>query len=146
MARYTLEGVAKLTKQLQSLGKLDDGKALRAAVRAGIQPAFERAAQAIPIGTEAHRTYRGLLVAPGFAHSQIKRATTINADKNIASAVLSVSKEAYYAVNFVEIGTRYQPPQPWLRNSFTEQRDAMEEKLRASLQRSLDKAIKDAGA
>lgn len=141
-ARFTLEGVADLTKQLASLGKLGDGKALRACVRAGIGPAFDRAVQLIPVGTEPHRTYRGLLVAPGFAETQVRRATTINSDKNIASAVLTTTKEGYYAVNFVEVGTRYQAAQSWLRRGFAETRDACEEKLRASLANSVDRAVK----
>jgi len=142
VSRYTLEGVAELTAQLQSLGKLGDGKALRSAVRNGIKPAFERAVQLIPRGTEAHRTYRGLLVAPGFAETQVRRATTLNGDKNIASAVLGVTKEAFYAVNFVDIGTRYQQAQPWLRRALSETRDQCEEKLRASLSASVDRAVK----
>lgn len=142
MTRHTLEGVADLTKQLEALGKLGDGKALRSAVRNGIKPAFDRAQQLIPVGTEPHRTYRGLLVAPGFAETQIRRATTLNAEKNIASAVLTTTKEGYYAVNFVEVGTRYQQAQPWLRRGFSETRDQCEEKLRASLQKSVLRAVK----
>lgn len=138
--RSTLEGVATLTKQLIELGSLDNGNVLRGAVRAGMGPAFDRYIQMIPIGTEAHRTYRGLLVAPGFAKEHVKRATTVNGAKNVASCVLGVSKEAYYILQYVEVGTRYQKPQPNLRAAFSETRDAGEEKLRAYLQKAVIKA------
>jgi HK97 gp10 family phage protein len=138
--RDGLQGVADLTRKLQALGKLDDGKALRRCVLAGIKPAKALAIAYIPVGTEPHRLRNGLLVAPGFAKTQIKTKTTINAQKNIASAVLGVTGDAYYAVQFVEMGTRKQRAQPWLRRALTDGRSDGEAALRASLQKDVLKA------
>lgn len=142
MASFTLDGVAALTKQLDALGKLEDGKALRAAVRAGINEALKVAKTIIPVGTEPHRTYQGLLVNAGFARASLRIIATINAEKNIASGILGVRKAAYYALQYVELGTRYQKAQPWIRRALLEARDDAETKLRESLQKSVIKAAK----
>jgi len=140
--RSTLEGVAALTKQLIALGKLDDGKALKMAVRAAMKPALARAKANIPVGTEPHRLRSGLLVAPGYAQSTLKIGVTINGDKNIASAVMSTGKGAYYAVKFVEFGTRKQAANPWFRRAFYDSRNDAEQALKDSLQRAVDRAAK----
>lgn len=140
--RSTLEGVAQLTRQLQALGKLDDGKPLRAATRAGMQFAFKRALATMPVGTEPHRTYDGLLVAPGFAKTTLRIITTLNQAKNVGSAIMSVSKRAFYEVLWVEFGTRYQQAQPWLRRSFFDSRGDAEEAFRSVLKAAVDKAAK----
>lgn len=141
--RPTLDGVAQLTRQLIALGKLDDGKALKAAVKASIQPAYKRALATIPVGSVPHRTakkYGNQLVNSGFAKQSLRTISTINAQKNVASALLSVRKPAFYAINFVELGTRYQRAQPWLRPAFFSARSDGEDALRASLQKSVLKA------
>jgi len=140
--RSTLEGVAALTRQLIALGSLDDGKALKLACRAAMKPALARAQAAIPVGTEPHRLRNGLLVAPGYAKSTLKIAVTINGQKNIASSVMSVGKGAYYAVKFVEFGTRTQAAQPWFRSSFANARSDAEAAFKDSLQRSVERAAK----
>lgn len=142
--RSTLEGVAELTKQLIALGKLDDGKALRGAIKAGMQPAYKRAQAYIPVGSIPHRlapAYGRLLVNSGFAKSALRTITTINAQKNIASAVMGVRKAAFYILNFVELGTRYQSPQPWIRRALNDGRSEGEEAIRAYLQKAVMKAI-----
>lgn len=143
--RSSLEGVAQLTRQLIALGKLDDGKVLRGAVAAGMAPAKKRFLATMAVGTEPHRlsaTYGKLLVAPGYAHQHVKLITTINGQKNIASAVLGVTKEAFYIVNFVELGTRYQAAQPQLRRALSESRSDGEEALRDYFGRAVEKAAK----
>jgi HK97 gp10 family phage protein len=142
-----LEGVAQLTRQLIALGKLDDGKPLRTACRNAMKPAYQRALAKIPVGTEPHRlssTYGKLLVAPGYAKQTLKIATTINAQKNVASAVMSVTKPAFYAAIFVELGTRYQQAQPWLRPAFFDARSDAEQAFRSTLAAAVEKAAKTA--
>lgn len=132
-----LEGVAGLMMQLEELGKLEDGKALRAAVRAGIKPATNRAKAMIPQGIDAHRTYKGRLVSPGFAKRSIRAVTSVSKDKQKASAALGVRSEAFYAVQFVELGTSKMAARPWLRPAFSstvqQQQEAMAESLRKSI-------------
>ena len=141
----TLEGVAALTRQLKELGSLEDGKALRRAVRAGIKPAQKRAISLIPKGTVPHRLYNGLLVAPGYAATAIRSISTINSAKNIASGILGVRKGAYYAVNFITFGifgTRRKAANPWLQNALLDSRNECEEAFRESLRKSVEKAAK----
>lgn len=140
-----MKGVAQLTRQLIALGSLDDGKVLRSAVRTGINAAKNRAQARIPVGTEAHRLsigYGKQLVAPGYAKSTLRVITTINDQKNIASALLSTRKAAFYATQFVELGTRYQHAQPWLRPAFFESRTDMEDGIKITLQKAIEKAAK----
>lgn len=137
-----LEGVAELMWQLDALGKLEDGKAIRAAVRAGMKPTLERAKVLIPKGVDAHRTYKGRLVAPGFASRNIRVITTLSKDKQKAAAVLGVRNEAFYAVEFVEKGTSKQAAQPWLRPAFYSTRGEQQRALAASLKKSVEKAAK----
>ena len=145
MTRSTLEGVAELTKQLNALKSLDDGKAMRMAVRAGMKPAFEQAKATIPVGSMPHRlsaTYGRLLVNAGYARNALRMITTINGAKNIASAIIGVRKPAFYASLFVEVGTRKMRAQPWLRRSLIDRRENCEEAFRAAMHRALDRAVR----
>lgn len=152
MAYSPLEGVALLTRQLQALGKLDDGKALKRCVKAGIKEAAKVWEQTIPVSHQLHRLktskrlktagVKGLLVGPGYAKAHIRTIATINAAKNVASGLLSVNKAAYYVVQFVELGTRHIPAQPTLRSAMLTSRDAMETALRESLAKDVEKAAK----
>lgn len=140
--RSTLEGVAALTRQLNELSSLQEGRALRGAVRAGMKPALARAQTLAPVGTEPHRLKNGLLVGPGYARSTVKIVTTINAAKNIASAIMSSGKLAVYEAVFKELGTWKMPAQPWLRRSLLESRNDCEEAFRASIARAVERAAK----
>lgn len=140
--RSKLEGVAELTKQLIALGKLDNGAALKLAVRAGMKPVLEAAKRNIPVGTVPHRlaaTYGKLLVAPGYAQSVLTINTSINKAKNIASATVGEKPPGFYS-KFAELGTRYRQATPWLRRALTDNREAAEDALRAALQRAVLRA------
>lgn len=140
----TIEGVAELTKQLNALKALDDGRGLKGACRAGMKPAFEHAALTMPVGSQPHRlsaTYGRLLVNAGYAKSTLKVITTINSDKTIASAIMSVKKSAYYEVKWVELGSRKMGAQPWIRNALLTMRSECEDAFKQSMQRSLDRAV-----
>ena len=135
-----IEGLALLTKQLNALASLEEGQALKRAVRAGIKQALLRAQQVIPVGHLAHRTYKGLLVAPGFARDSLRIISTINPEKNIASGILGVRKEAFYVVQFIELGTRFYPGEPWIRRALEEARSDCEAEFVASIARSIERA------
>lgn len=140
--RSTLEGVAALTKQLNALSSLEEGRALRRAVKAGIKPALIRAQSLIAVGTQPHRLTNGLLVAPGYAKAALRTISTINAAKNIASGILGVRKPAFYALQFLEMGTRKMAAQPWIRRALLEARGECEEAFRDSIARSVERAAK----
>lgn len=140
--KSNLAGVATLTKRLRELGKLEDGKALRRAVSAGMRPTLRAAKQLIPKSTRPIVTYKGRLVGPGFASRNVAIATTLSKDKQQATAMVGVRKEAFYAVAFVERGTSKMKAQPWLRPAFYSTRHQQEAALRDSLFKTLQKASK----
>lgn len=137
-----LEGVAQLTRQLDELTKQVKGKGLRAAVRAGIRPAATAAKANIPVGDVMHKTYKGRLVAPGFAQRSVRTVTTLSKTGEQASAVLGVRREAFYATQFVEVGTAKMPAQPWLRPAFESTQDAQQQAIADSLRKTILKAAK----
>ena len=59
--------------------------------------------------------------------------------KNIASACSAVRKAAFYVLQYVELGTRYQRAQPFLRNALLSARDRAEELLKLSLLKYVEK-------
>lgn len=121
-----LTGLADADKKLRQLGAVASVPIMKKAVRAGIRPALQRARQTAPKGSVAHRTYKGRLVAPGFGSRSIRTITTVSQDKRTFSAALGVRQEAFYMVNFIEIGTAKMPAQPWLRPAMAATKDQQE--------------------
>lgn len=134
-----LEGVAVLDRKLRNLGSALSVPILRSAVRAGIKPALDRAGQLIPIGREAHRTYRGRLVAPGFSKRSLRIITKVSPDKRTVSAALGVRREAFYAILFTELGTARMEARPWLRPAFRQTREQQQTLMAAKLKERIDK-------
>lgn len=105
-------------KKLKALGALDDGKVLLEAGNKAGDVVVEKAKSLIPKGTRAHKTYKGRLVAGGFASRNIRRAASLSKDKQKVDVAIGVRAEAFYAVMFVELGTSKMEKQPWLRPAF----------------------------
>jgi HK97 gp10 family phage protein len=62
-----------------------------------------------------HKTYRkNRTVMAGFASRSLNMDTYVDYKRGVVGARLGVRKEAYYALQFVELGTSKQPAQPWL--------------------------------
>lgn len=119
-----LEGVAECERKLLALGRVASVPVLRRAARAGIKPAFVKAQATIPVGSEAHRTYKGRLVAPGFSKRSLRIVTRASTDGRRVSAAIGVRKEAFYAVLFKELGTSKMPAEPWLRPAMASTQNA----------------------
>lgn len=136
---FKLEGVAELVAKLAALGHLEDGKALRAAAKAGVKPIFVQAKANIPKSPDAIKTYKGRLVGPGFASRNIRTISQLKPAEGIARASVGVRDEAFYAVQFVEKGTKYQQAQHWLteasEQTLEKQTDAVAESLRKSIEK-----------
>lgn len=132
-----LEGTRELELKLRELGAAFAAPIMRSALRAGLKPALQRAQQTIPIGTQAHRTYKGRLVTPGFAKRSLRIVTKVSPDKRTFSAALGVRREAFYAPFFVELGTSRMAARPWLRPAFrstqAQQQQALADRLRDRL-------------
>ena len=140
MTTEPVSGLAQIERQLRALAGLEKRKALRRAVKAAIQPALERARAAIPVGVDEHRTYKGRDVKPGFARRSIRVAVKVSRDKMQADAILGVRAEAFYAVQFVELGTTKTPAKPWLRPAFRSTADQQAAELAAELRKSIAEA------
>lgn len=114
MAQDEILGLRELNRALKELDPRKQVNAIRAATRAGLKPTLVVARQLAPQGTRSHRTYKGRLVAPGFLSRNINVSTRVSRDRTRAWSTIGTTKEAYYGRQFVEIGTRYSAPQPWL--------------------------------
>lgn len=137
-----LEGVSELAAQLQNLKDGMDVKTLRAAVRAGIKPAFEKAQRDIPIGNALHPTYTGRTVAPGFSQRSLRVVTKVSANNKTVSAALGVRREAFYAVLFTELGTSKMPARPWLRPALQHTQAQQQTALAAKLKQRIETLAK----
>ena len=137
-----LKGYRELSKQLQALGAAVGGKTLRSATLLATTPVMREARRRIPVGVDAHKTYKGRVVAPGFAKRSIARKAFLSRDKSTAYCIVGVKPEAYYALQFVEMGTSKQSAQPWLEPAFRATQDEQIERLGANLRKKILAAVK----
>lgn len=111
-----LLGTAALVAQLKWLrDQALEVSIMREIVKAGIKPAFNVALATMPVGSVPHKTYKGRMVQPGFAKTTLHVATHQRPDKQAVLASLGVAGEAYYEVQFIELGTSKMAAHPWLR-------------------------------
>lgn len=139
---YNISGIAELAAKLADIGKLEEGKGLRSAVRAGVKPIFIQAKANIPKSPDAVKTHKGRLVGPGFASRNIRTITQLKLDQGIARGSVGVRAEAFYAVNFVERGTKKQKAQHWLTDASDQTKEQQLDAVAASLQKSITKYTK----
>ena len=94
-----LLGVADFTRKLNKLdGKLQV-KAFRSVLFKATSPVVRKMKARIPVGTEAHRTYKGRLVVPTFAKRSIKRLTGKKfLNQGRLSIAIGVKAEALYSI------------------------------------------------
>lgn len=142
--RASLEGVPELTGKLTELGVKLAARELRGTMKDALQLAEHRARARMPQGTEPHYTYRGRLVAPGYALGTLHIETGLNKRTGAAIATLGVGREAFYAVQFVELGTAHMPAQPWLRPAFVDSEDEMLRQIGVSLRERIERTAKSA--
>lgn len=137
-----LDGFRALDKQLAELA---DPKATGSVLRSGAGYAMRRVAKQAkaeaPVGRAAHRTYKGRLVAPGFAARSVRVVTKLSRDKQKVSAVLGVRKEAFYALQFIELGTSHVPAKPWLVPTFERNQRQIITDIKAGMVRRLAKIV-----
>lgn len=107
-----------------------------------------RAAQSnAPLGTRAHKTHKGRLVAPGFARRSLRRVSKMSRDKQKVTVRIGVRGEAFYAVNFVELGVpgRSIPPKPWLVPAYNSTFREVTRLLSEKIKKNVIKAAKKRG-
>lgn len=144
MAKMYVDGIAVLTKQLRELASPKEQAAtLRAAVRLPMldvqKVALVNLAKISPGKREIHRTYKGRLVTAGFAARSTRVIVVMSKDKEMATAILGVRAEAFYALQFFELGTATIPRQPWLMPAFYQSRDQVLSKVGATMKERIER-------
>lgn len=139
-----LLGIAELNKKLNDLADpKENGKVLRQSVGAAMRVVMKEARTRIPVGTQEHKTYKGRLVGPGFASRSLRVSTSFR--EGVASARLGVRREAFYAVQFIELGTSKIPRQPWLVPSLEAKQDEAVYALADAMRKRIEKIAKRGG-
>ena len=141
-------GFKELSRELDALGDaVQAGKTLRQAASQAMLPALRAAQRAAPVGTPPYegkdpypvRSYKGNLRTPGFARRNVARKAYVDRDGVVV--LLGVRPEAFYAVQFIELGTSKIPKRPWLRPAFRSSVPAVDNRLRTRLRALLNKAV-----
>lgn len=140
MPNKNLEGMEELLGNLNSLHNTMAVKLLRQSVGLAVNPVVAAAKLRIPVGDEYHMSYKGRLLEPGFAKASIKKATFIKNGRAVAS--VGVKKEAFYATQFVEVGTSKMEAKEWLQPALEATRDEVEKSLAKNLRRKIERAVK----
>ena len=131
-----IEGLKKLTSQLNKLESKLATKTLRNATRAALVPTLKKIKALTPVGKKAHRTYKGRLVAPGFLKRNIKLGSRFK--NGTASAAIGAKSEAFYGM-FLVIGTKKIPARDFFFRIFANDRAGIESRLISELKKRIDK-------
>ena len=100
-----LIGVKELTKKLDKLDAKLAVKTLRSVLFKATTPVVRQMKSQVPVGTEAHRTYKGRLVSPGFSKRSIKRLTGKRfLSQGKLSIAIGVRAEDFYSIKFYDQG------------------------------------------
>jgi len=140
-------GFRKLDEQLKSLadaaGPRKADQVIRTSLRFAMTPAAKMARAKAPVGTVAHKTYKGRFVTPGFLSRSIRVAVTRVRDGR-ASALLGPTKEAFYGTTFIETGWGKVGPDaaPWLEPAFNATKGEVLDRFRKKLAERIEKERK----
>lgn len=145
-----VQGYEDLSRKLALLASpKDQALTLKASVRTPMREVQKVAAQnlaAISPGERAlHRTYKGRLVAAGFASRNLRVIASLSPDKQMAFALLGVRAEAYYVLQFFELGTAMIPRHPWLTPAFYQSREASVRRVGEVMLERIEKIAKSRG-
>jgi len=137
-----VEGVQQLQKQLREIARLSSPEDLLRAAAEAAEPIAAKARSLIPVGVDKHRTYKGREVQPGFAKANVRVKATLSKDKKTASAAVGVQPEAFYAVQFVELGTSKMAAQPWLRPAYAATRQQQQSILAKNIRTLIEVPVR----
>ena len=166
-----LSGVKELTRKLNKLDQKLAVKSLRSVLFKSTTPVVRQMRARVPVGTQAHRTYKGRLVVPTFAKRSIKRLTGKKfLSQGKLSIAIGVKAEAWYAFLYDQgpytISTRRQQTnikarghvgtrrnhisikpytlkrRPWFESTFIQNESRMLSNITANLKTASDKIAK----
>ncbi len=99
--------IAELSDLLQKM-ELIKGRAginaMRAAGRKAVRPTMVIMRARMPKGSQAHRTYKGRLVAPGFSSRNLRVISKVNRSAGRVSTIIGLRKEAFYSAQYYDQG------------------------------------------
>lgn len=122
MAQAEILGMRELSRKISAMAAETSPKVTAQALRAAIKPMLDAARQNAPVGKEAHRTYKGRLVAPGFLKRNVKLKKLRRRDKNNVAYGLWAQGEAWYG-QIVEAGRKGRKGNPWLGRAYSAHKD-----------------------
>ncbi len=138
---FDVEGIAELSKKLSAMGSVTGSKILRSSLMAAATPVVKSARANVPKGSKAHTTHKGRIVAPGFASRNLAKRSRLSKDKRTATVLIGVKREAYYAISFMELGTKYVQKRPWLTKALEAEKETV---VKRFADRMRDKILKEA--
>lgn len=121
MASMLLGGpelIKQLTDLSSALGVKKSESVLKRAAKFAMTPTLKEARTTVPVGTEPHKTYRGQVVDPGFAAKNLIAVSKIDRKAQTVRGMVGPTSEAFYATQFIELGTSKIEPNPWLETAF----------------------------
>lgn len=149
MADDVARGYQEISRKLKQLKGAAGPRLVRKAASQSMRPAKKAAEAAAPVGNPPYngkdpyptRTYKGRLKTPGFARRNVAIKSKTFRDGTVL-AMLGVRPEAFYAVQFIELGTSAIPKRPWLEPAFRSSINEVDSLFRQKLKDLLDKAAK----
>lgn len=135
-----VHGLAELEKGLLALGEAAAGKALSAAMAAGMGVLRKEAQGQIPVGAVPHyigSKAKGKLVQPGNLRKQL-RVRRVRDEKYSKRLALTYSGMGFYGI-FIEFGVGGKKGLAPLRKAFDTSRERMLEKFKERLATSIKK-------
>lgn len=139
MSGPELKGFKELEKKLNALGVQAGTKVMRQAAGAAMNIVVKEARAKAPVGSEAHKTHKDRVVAPGFLSRNIKKFTRVSKSKGTALVFVGPSSEAYYGSQFVEVGTKYMAAQPWLEPAYESKKSQVVDRYGDELRKRIKK-------
>ena len=140
----TVKGLRELSKKLSRLPPETGGKFLRSAAGLSMKIVQTAAEQRIPVSDRDYvaHDYRGQPILPGHAKRSIVRRTKLTRDKQCAWADVGVKKSAFYAIQFVELGTSKMKRQPWLEPALRRNRNRVTQDMARRLAQKIKREAK----
>lgn len=139
----SITGLKELSAALRDLGdpKLQVS-ALREGVKNAAEPVLAKARANIKRGSVAHELHTGVTVMPGFASRNIVLRTKSARRKDRVFGFIGPTGDAYYASQFLELGTSKQAAQPWLVPAFEASQDEAIKLIGEGIKRNLERLAK----
>lgn len=134
-------GVSEMKRKLSIIIEETDPKLTAQALRAAMKPMLSAARANAPSGKDAHRTYKGRLVSPGFLKRNIKLKKLKSRDKSRAGYGLWAQGEAFYG-GIIESGAKHIRTNPWLGKAYKEHKDGVERSFKDELSKRIMRKAK----